>query len=147
MRFATIPETGLRLLCALLLSGEYRGLVKRDVRNSCSDCRTISKANVQIFSSAKGADGGEPLGGGRRDRMRYQAAIIRGGTRIADVANDDVERKAQTVNPAFARPPAIRRTSFSFLKGCRAKCSLKEYLGLISLTSLQMRRASSPSPR
>ncbi len=65
----------------------------------------------------------------------------------AALTNDDLERRAQIVNPAFARPSAIRWTSFSFLKGCRAKCSLKEYLGLISLSSLQMRRASSSSPR
>ncbi len=60
---------------------------------------------------------------------------------------NDVERWALIVNPAFASPSAIRRTSSWFLNGCRAKCSLKEYLGLISLSSLQMRRASSPSPR
>ena len=50
-------------------------------------------------------------------------------------------------NLAFARPSAIRWTSSFLLNGCRAKCSLKAYLGLISWSSLQMRRASSTSPR
>ena len=53
----------------------------------------------------------------------------------------------QVDNPAFARPSAIRCTSSSLLKGCRPKCSLKEYFGLISLSSCQMRWASSTSSR
>ena len=33
--------------------------------------------------------------------------------------------------PESSRPSALRWTSSSLLKGCRAKCSLKEYFGLI----------------
>jgi hypothetical protein len=77
-----------------------------------------------------------------RDHRHVRLALKSG--LLADIA---WRRLPQIVNPAFARPSAIRRTSFSFLNGCRAKCSLKEYFGLISLSSLQMRRASSPSPR
>ena len=56
-------------------------------------------------------------------------------------------QRGQIFNPAFASPSAIRRTPSSLLNGCRAKCSVKEYFGLISMSSFQIRRASSPSPR
>src|SRR5262249_37687561 len=58
-----------------------------------------------------------------------------------------VQEWAQVANPAFARPSTILRTSSCLLKGNRPKCSLNEYFGLISMSSRQMRRASSISPR
>ena len=97
-------------------------------------------------------------GGGLRPRVWLRLRAAAGGNWTPDgilqlegEANFSLARPSaaarQFSNPAFgdrrqsAGHPPLR------LKGSRLKCSLNEYFGLISLSSRQMRRASSTSPR